>query len=317
MNRRSFNTALFSSMGATLIHALPVAAKFEDSKRPACPANTSTQLTGRDLRVYIDAFNHSDFDRFSQYYHQAVEFEGRGRHFHDRAEIVSFYRMVKSRMRETIKVRTAVIGQNDIAAELETELHALEDWPDFFGGPMKRGDTIHSLNFVWYEIRDRQFTRIRSAHYKRLPTPGSGEAAALEQCYPPTPIITLESFSSYIDAFNRGDNEAYGRYYADDVVLVIAGEKELRGHQAIFDFYKGVKAQTQRTIKVNKLISAGNNLAVELQSEFLALTDLPNFIAGPMKKGGRTFINTFVLYDLRDGKFARIRSAEFKKISRP
>jgi hypothetical protein len=35
-----------------------------------------------------------------------------------------------------------------------------------------------------------------------------------------------------------------------------------------------------------------------------------------MRKGGRIFINTFVLYDLRDGKFARIRSAQFRKIAR-
>lgn len=53
-----------------------------------------------------------------------------------------------------------------------------------------------------------------------------------------------------------------------------------------------------------------------LQSEFLALQDLPDFTAGPMKKGGRIFINTFVFYDLRGGKFARIRSAEFRKIDR-
>jgi hypothetical protein len=68
---------------------------------------------------------------------------------------------------------------------------------------------------------------------------------------------------------------------------------------------------------VNKVISSGNQLAADLQLEFVALEDLPDFIAGPMKKGGRIFINTFVFYDLRDGKFARIRSAEFKKIPRP
>jgi hypothetical protein len=32
-----------------------------------------------------------------------------------------------------------------------------------------------------------------------------------------------------------------------------------------------------------------------------------------MKKGGRIFINTVVLYELRGGKFTRIRSAELRK----
>ena len=44
-----------------------------------------------------------------------------------------------------------------------------------------------------------------------------------------------------------------GDWYAEDVVLVIAGKRELRGRQAIFDFYKVVKAQTTRTIQVNRL----------------------------------------------------------------
>jgi hypothetical protein len=128
--------------------------------------------------------------------------------------------------------------------------------------------------------------------------------------------MTEERFRAYIDAFNRDDYSSFGDYYDEDVVLVIAGKTELRGRQAIFDFYKTVKSQTKRTIQVNKVITAPDRLAAELQSEFLALEDLPDFTAGPMKKGGRIFINTFVLYDLRGGKFARIRSAEFRKIDR-
>ena len=124
-------------------------------------------------------------------------------------------------------------------------------------------------------------------------------------------------FRAYIDAFNKDDYSSFGDYYAEDVVLVIAGKTELRGRQAIFDFYKTVKSQTQRTIQVNQVITSPNYLAAELQSEFLALQDLPDFTAGPMKKGGRIFINTFVFYNLRDGKFARIRSAEFRKIAKP
>jgi hypothetical protein len=90
----------------------------------------------------------------------------------------------------------------------------------------------------------------------------------------------------------------------------------LRGRDAIFDFYRTVRKQTQRTIEVLKVISEANRLAAELQSEFVALEDLPDFTAGPMKKGGRIYINTVALYELRGGKFARIRSAELRKIAR-
>lgn len=129
--------------------------------------------------------------------------------------------------------------------------------------------------------------------------------------------ITAADFATYVDAFNRGDYATFGDFYHEDVVLTIAGKRELRGRQAIFDFYKTVKSQTRRTIQINNVITAGNQLAAELQSEFEALEDVPDFIAGPMKKGGRIFINTIGLFELRDGKFVRIRSAELRKIPRP
>jgi ketosteroid isomerase-like protein len=129
--------------------------------------------------------------------------------------------------------------------------------------------------------------------------------------------MSAERFVAYMDAFNRDDYAAFGDYYQDDVVLVIAGKTELLGREAIFEFYRKVKAQTRRTIQVNKVVVTPTRIAAELQSEFLALEDLPEFSAGPMKKGGRIFINTIVLYELRDGKFSRIRSAELRKIARP
>lgn len=145
--------------------------------------------------------------------------------------------------------------------------------------------------------------------------PARAASPAAGKCKP-REGMSAERFAEYIDAFNRDDYSKFGDFYNEDVVLVIAGKTELRGRQAIFDFYKGVKSQTQRTLQINKIITAPDHLAVELQSEFLALQDLPDFSAGPMQKGGRIFINTFVFYNLRDGKFARIRSAEFRKIDR-
>jgi hypothetical protein len=118
---------------------------------------------------------------------------------------------------------------------------------------------------------------------------------------------------SYIDAFNRNDYAGFADYYAPGVRLVIAGKHELTGREAILEFYRSVKATTRRTINVKRLIITACAIAAELESEFLALEDLPDFTAGPMRKGQRLFINTVVLYDLEDGKFSRIRSAELRK----
>ena len=271
-------------------------------------------LTSEDFRRYIDAFNRNDFETFGGYYAPQIHFQGQAGEFHSREQVVSFYRQVKARVRETIGILTLVIGERDIVAELETGLHALVDWPDFPTGPIYKGETRRSQNFCWYEVADGMFGRIRSARYPSVP----GASDDNSRVDPTRQIaMTAEQFSSYIDAFNRDDVATYGDYYAPDVVLVLAGKTELRGRQAIFDFYKSVKSQTQRTLRINKFVATPEHIAVELESEFLALQDLPQFTAGPMRKGGRIFINTFVLYDLRDGKFSRIRSALFRKIDQP
>ncbi len=120
----------------------------------------------------------------------------------------------------------------------------------------------------------------------------------------------------YMEAFNRGDYDALRGFYCPDVRLVIGNGTELVGPQAIIDFYRDVKAKTQRTISILQSVSNSHTVAAELESEFLALEDAPDFTSGPMAKGDRLYINSFVFYELRDGRYALIRSAVFKRIWR-
>jgi hypothetical protein len=117
---------------------------------------------------YMACFLAGDFPGFSKYYADDLLFEGRGRHFVGPAAVVEFYRKVRTLLRETITVRAAYFGECGMAAELETELVAIQDWPDFFGGPMKVGDVRRSLNFVFYVVRAGRFVHIRSANFAQL-----------------------------------------------------------------------------------------------------------------------------------------------------
>jgi ketosteroid isomerase-like protein len=269
-------------------------------------------LTESDFRTYLDGFNRCDFDAFGRFYASDVEFLGRAARLKGRDAVVSFYRDVKSRVREILTLHGIVVGPHAIVADLETELQALADWPDFPTGPLRRGEVRRSQNFIWYDIAGGQFTRVRSAHYRRV-EPG---ASVSDMTVTPDVSMTAHQFAEYIDAFNRGDTAAYGRFYDEDVLLDVAGKRQFRGRQAIADFYRQVRSQARRTIEVVNLLGDGNRLAAELQSEFVALEDIPDFTAGPMKKGGRLFINTIALYELHDGRFVRIRSAELRKVVR-
>ncbi len=123
---------------------------------------------GSAFADYIAAFNRGDFDGFSKYYDEHVLFEGRGRRFESRRQVVDYYRMARQRLDEHVVVRRAYFGPDGLAAELETTLTVTGDWPDFFSGPLKTGDVRRSLNFVFYTIREGRFIHIRSANFSAL-----------------------------------------------------------------------------------------------------------------------------------------------------
>jgi hypothetical protein len=245
-----------------------------------------------------------------------VEFVGRAGQFRGRDAVVQFYRQVHARVRETINIQQIVLGERGLAADLVTQLEALEDWPDFPTGALYRGEIRRSQNFIWYDVSGKEFTRVRAAHYRRGALDEVGTPVAPAAAPNMGPALSASRFEEYIDAFNRNDEPAFAEFYSPEVTLVIAGKHTLVGRQAILDFYRTVKAQTTRTIHINQVITTPQAIAAELQSEFTALEDLPTFTAGPLRRGDRLFINTVVLYDLLDGKFSRIRSAELRKVQR-
>lgn len=124
-------------------------------------------------------------------------------------------------------------------------------------------------------------------------------------------------FRAYLRAFNRSDWDALRAFYAPDIRLVIGNGTELVGREAIVDFYGKVKRQTMRTIELVQCFADGNVLAAEIESEFLALEDAPDFAARPMARGDRYYLNSFVFYEFEAEQYTRIRAAVFRREFRP
>jgi len=157
MRRRLFVSAL----GATL------AAKYVQGAETPCVPSAGG-LTEEDYHAYLDAFNRHNFEAFGRYYTDDVIFEGRGGNFRGREQVLSFYREVQPRLRESIVIQDLIVSAKAIAADLVTTLHVLQDWPDFPSGALHRGQIVRSQNFIWYDVADGRFTHIRSAHYRYL-----------------------------------------------------------------------------------------------------------------------------------------------------
>ena len=124
-------------------------------------------------------------------------------------------------------------------------------------------------------------------------------------------------FRAYLDAFNNSDWDALRACYAPDIRLVIGNGTELVGREAIVDFYSKVKQQTRRTIELIQCFADGNVLAAEIESEFLALEDAPDFAARPMTRGDRYYLNSFVFYEFEGEQYTRIRAAVFRREFKP
>ena len=120
---------------------------------------------------YLAAFNASDFDAFGAFYSADVEFLGRAAELRGRDAVLAFYRGVHARVDERIELTNFVGSRELCAAEIVTNLLPLEDWPDFPTGALVRGQARRSVNFVFYDLRGSQFTRIRSAGFRPLAHP--------------------------------------------------------------------------------------------------------------------------------------------------
>jgi hypothetical protein len=126
-----------------------------------------------------------------------------------------------------------------------------------------------------------------------------------------------ERFRAYMQAFNESDWDALRDFYAPDIRLIIGNGTELAGCEAIVEFYSKVKQQTRRTIEIIQCFADGNVLAAEIESEFLAVEDAPDFAVRPMARGDRYYLNSFVLYDFEGDRYTRIRAAVFRREFRP
>ena len=117
---------------------------------------------------YLGAFNRADFSAFGAYYHDDVAFFGRAATLTGREAVLAFYRTVRSRIDEHIELVSFIGSTERCGAEIITNLMPLEDWLDLPSGPLRQGEPRRSVNFVFYDLLDGRFSRIRSAGFQRL-----------------------------------------------------------------------------------------------------------------------------------------------------
>ncbi len=122
-------------------------------------------------------------------------------------------------------------------------------------------------------------------------------------------------FDGYVTAFNARDYEGFGAYYSPQVDF--RGQAAaLTGRHAIIDFYGKIHQQVDETVEVLAFVGSPTMMAAELLTTLVSKGDWPAFPNGPMHEGERRQSRNFAFYDIEDGLFTRIRTANFWRSAR-
>ncbi|MBN8819573.1 MAG: nuclear transport factor 2 family protein [Sphingomonas sp.] len=126
-------------------------------------------MTREDFERYIDAFNRNDFDGFSSFYADDVDFQlGDRKHIVGRTAIADFYRGIKAHFAETLTILDLVLAEDGACLHVHTRFETIADWPDFDMWPTKKGDVREIESIILYRIANGKFTHIKSARFKEL-----------------------------------------------------------------------------------------------------------------------------------------------------
>jgi ketosteroid isomerase-like protein len=120
---------------------------------------------------YTQAFSNAEFERFSAYYTDDVVCELAALTLRGKDGIVSFYREMFKKVRESLTLHHLVADDSGLAADITTQFTAIEDAPDFVVAPLKKGEYIRGRVFVHYELRDAKIAYIRVARAGQMSAP--------------------------------------------------------------------------------------------------------------------------------------------------
>jgi hypothetical protein len=146
----------------------------------------------------------------------------------------------------------------------------------------------------------------RQALAALLLTPFAADAAIAA----PEQVGSRAWYDRYLAAFNAHDYPTYGAYYADDVAF--SGQAAtLIGRDKVLEFYRGVATRLDEHVELLNYLGSPTLVAVEIRTTLHVKEDWPDFRTGPLRKGDIRRSNNFAFYDIKDGHFTRVRSANF------
>ena len=115
-------------------------------------------------------------------------------------------------------------------------------------------------------------------------------------------------FIDYMDAFNRYDDAALLRDFWTEDCVMQSGPRLMVGHKGMQEFLDWAHDGILETMRPKVLMENGDHIFAEIDMDFTATRDRPDFQFGALKTGEYLTVKFFVQYSLEGGKVAYLKS---------
>lgn len=118
-------------------------------------------------------------------------------------------------------------------------------------------------------------------------------------------------YAKYIEAFNAGDDAALVRDFFTPDCIFQSGPRLCRGADELLTFLNWAHDGIRELIRAQLVLRDADHIFAEVDMDFLATKDRPDFTFGALKKGEHTTVKFFAVYYLRDGKVAHLKTGRW------
>lgn len=116
-------------------------------------------------------------------------------------------------------------------------------------------------------------------------------------------------FDRYLEAFNSGQEDAsLGHFFTEDLI-VESPFGVLQGRDAWIGALEGVHDGVRERLTPRLVVRDGDDMMAELDGEFTASADKPDFMHGPLRRGETLRVRFFAVYRFRDQQITRLALA--------
>jgi hypothetical protein len=126
-----------------------------------------------------------------------------------------------------------------------------------------------------------------------------------------TPVF---DFSAYQSVFNSGDDDRALEFWDDELhVTMPIGPNQIglaaRSKAEFRAFLEHEHQGVREVMRLQSLVQSGDKIFAEIEMDFFAFEDKPQFNFGPLKAGEYVTVKMFGLYTLRDNRLWNLQMA--------